>query len=161
MEKMWSPWRSEYIENIEDKKHDCVFCNKKEYIEEDNLDLVLYRGAFTYVVMNKFPYNNGHLMVVPYIHISNPSQMNLETSTEMWTLLMKSQFALDSAIHPHGYNIGMNVGESGGAGIKDHLHMHIVPRWSGDTNFTVTTSGFKVLSEALEKTKLKLLPFFL
>ncbi len=158
MEKMWSPWRSQYIEHIGEERKGCVFCAAPKE-NEDEKSLILYRGDFTYIIMNKYPYNNGHLMVVPYEHVSDPSQIDEKTSTEMWKLLMFSQEALKKSIYPHGFNLGMNIGESGGAGIKDHLHMHIVPRWNGDTNFSVTTADFKVLSEALEETRKKIIKF--
>lgn len=147
MEHLWAPWRMEYILNA-DEEEGCVFCNRIER-ENDRDDLILFRGKHSFIIMNKFPYNNGHLMVVPNRHVADFTQLSSEEHLEMAELLSLSIQALKKAMNPHGYNIGMNLGRVAGAGIDEHLHYHIVPRWNGDTNFMPIIGETKVISEGL------------
>jgi ATP adenylyltransferase len=161
MEKLWAPWRMSYIHNIDDKKDDgCIFCTKP-LRKTDRDDLILHRGIHTFVIMNLYPYNNGHLMVVPYQHTSDCAALNAETSAELWSMLMLCKKALYTAFKPDGFNIGMNLGRTAGAGIDQHVHMHIVPRWNGDTNFMPVTGECKVISQGIFDTYDALAPLFL
>ena len=133
MEKIWAPWRIEYIE--QNKSDDeCFICDIiKENNDKENL--LLYRGKNAIVMLNKYPYIAGHLMVAPYIHVSNMEEVPNEVSKELWNLTTKSIQLLKETINPEGFNIGINLGAVSGAGLKTHIHIHIVPRWTGDTNF--------------------------
>jgi len=159
MEKLWSPWRSQYIESFSDttKKNGCIFCEKEKEEISSSDSLIVKKGKLTFTVMNLYPYNNGHLMVVPYRHLSDFTTITAEENSEIMEELQLAQKALLAALHPHGFNIGANIGKVSGAGIDDHLHFHIVPRWNGDTNFMPVIGKVKVLSEDLMKTKEKLL----
>ena len=157
MEYLWAPWRMEYI--LEKRKSGCFFCKKlKEKKNKENL--ILYRGETVFVVMNKYPYTNGHLMVVPKRHCLNLEQLDNNELKELFELLKASMRVLKASFHPQGFNIGMNIGKVGGAG-EDHLHLHIVPRWAGDTNFMPVIGKTKIISEYLDKTYQKLHSTFL
>lgn len=157
MDKLWAPWRIEYI--LQPKIEGCVFCIKPAE-DKDVENFILYRGEFCFIIMNLYPYNNGHLMTIPYRHISDLAELNDAENMEMMELVNKCVKVLKSTMLPHGFNIGMNLGEVAGAGIKDHLHFHIVPRWSGDTNFMPVCGHTKVVSEGLKETWLKLVSEF-
>jgi ATP adenylyltransferase len=157
-EILWAPWRIEYIEST-DRPDGCIFCIKPAETD-DRANLIVHRGVRAFVILNRFPYNNGHLMVVPYRHTADLSALDPEERAELFDLLVASQRALVSGLRPHGFNIGMNLGRTGGAGIEDHLHFHIVPRWNGDTNFMPVLGHTKVVSEGLERTWEKLVPAF-
>lgn len=146
---LWAPWRMEYI--LEEKEAGCIFCRKPAQ-DRDQENLILFRGKHNFVIMNKFPYNNGHLMVVPYQHTSEFELLEEAEGSEMMVLLSRSISVLKTSLGPEGFNLGMNVGKIGGAGIDGHLHFHIVPRWSADTNFMPVIGNTKVISEALEQT---------
>ena len=146
---LWAPWRMEYI--LEEKEKECIFCTKTKQ-NRDKENLILYRGDFCYVIMNKYPYNNGHLMVVPYRHFSKFELLNDSESLEMMQTVSQSMVILKQTIHAEGFNIGMNIGKVAGAGIEEHLHFHIVPRWGADTNFMPVVSKTKVISEDLKET---------
>lgn len=149
MDNMWAPWRMEYI--LSPKPEGCIFCDKsRQRTDRDNL--ILARGQTCFVIMNFYPYNNGHLMVVPYRHVSDLERLTAEERTEMMSLLTKSNDILKASMHPDGLNIGMNLGKVAGAGIDDHLHFHIVPRWNGDTNFMPVVGHTKVVAQALYET---------
>ncbi len=152
-DKLWAPWRIEYITN--EKEPGCFFC---KYPEENNdiERLILYRGKKAFVIMNYYPYNNGHLMVVPYLHTDSLENLDKETKLEMMMLVEKSITILKDEMNAEGFNVGINLGQVAGAGIKDHIHMHIVPRWNGDTNFMPVTGHTKVISEGLKETWKKL-----
>lgn len=155
MERLWAPWRLEYIKSTQDDEEDCIFCQKpKETDDKENL--IVYRSNLSFVIMNKFPYNNGHLMVVPYIHEADLTKFTDDVLLDMQHLLQLSLKALNDTMNPHGINIGVNLGRSAGAGIVDHLHYHMVPRWNGDTNYMPVLAGTKVISEALEDSWQKL-----
>lgn len=154
MERLWAPWRMAYIEVK--KPVGCIFCTKPES-GNDREELILYRGEHCFVIMNLFPYNNGHLMVAPYRHTADVVGLTDEEQVEMMRLTRFCVRVLTEAFQPDGFNLGMNLGQVAGAGIADHLHMHIVPRWSGDSNFMPVVGETKVLPEMLGVTYDKLL----
>lgn len=151
MDRLWAPWRMQYIQDVDKKDDGCVFC-KAPLSADDRKSLILYRGKYCFVIMNLFPYNNGHLMIIPYVHTSDIMFLDHETTSEMWKLLCDCKTALVNAFNPEGFNIGMNLGRVAGAGIDTHVHMHIVPRWNGDTNFIPVLSDTKVISQGLNET---------
>ncbi len=154
MERLWAPWRMAYIEVK--KPTGCIFCTKPES-GNDREELILYRGEHCFVIMNLFPYNNGHLMVAPYRHTADVVGLTDEEQAEMMRLTRFCVRVLTEAFQPDGFNLGMNLGKVAGAGIADHLHMHIVPRWNGDSNFMPVVGETKVLPEMLGVTYDKLL----
>jgi ATP adenylyltransferase len=148
MDRLWAPWRMEYILSTQDDDQGCIFCEKpQETTDKENL--IVYRSEYSFVIMNKYPYNNGHVMVVPYIHESDYLNLTEDILVDMQRLLQLSIRALNETMHPHGINIGINLGRTAGAGIDEHLHYHLVPRWNGDTNFMPVLSGTKLVSESL------------
>jgi len=156
MKQLWAPWRMKFI--LEPRQGGCIFCSKpKENRDRENF--IIYRGKKVFIMLNVFPYNNGHLMISPYRHITNVEDLYADEYTELFELLKRSITALKISMKPTGFNIGMNVGKSSGAGIK-HLHMHVVPRWVGDTNYMPVLAEVKVISEHLEQTYDKLLKAF-
>jgi ATP adenylyltransferase len=153
MRQLWAPWRMTYVGGA--AKPGCIFCVKaSESKDEENL--ILIRGQTCFALMNLFPYNSGHLMVAPYAHVPSIQQMSVESLTEMMTLAQRLLGALQQALGPQGFNLGINQGEVAGAGIADHAHLHIVPRWSGDTNFMPVLDDVKVMPEFLESTYQKI-----
>ena len=152
MERLFSPWRSRYIASFanEDRSDACVLCDASAD-RNDEEGLIVYRGKEAFVLMNKFPYNSGHLMVMPVRHTSDFSSLTRSEMAETMELLRASERALRELLHPQGFNIGMNLGRVAGAGIDAHLHWHIVPRWDGDTNFMPILAGSKVISESLRE----------
>lgn len=150
MKHLWSPWRMEYIENG-NKMEGCVFCLIQE-LQDGEESLIAFRGKLSFVVLNRYPYTSGHLMVVPYPHVSTLEEVDPDTRSEMMELTAACMVVLRKLYNPHGFNMGANIGEAAGAGIKDHVHIHIVPRWAGDTNFMSTVGEARVLPESLEKT---------
>ncbi len=153
MKRLWAPWRIEYI--LGPKPDECVFCIK-DIKGEDEERLILFRGNFSFVIMNKYPYNTGHIMVTPYRHIHSLEELKEEEQREMMWLLVKCTEILKEVFHPQGINIGLNIGEVAGAGIKEHLHFHLVPRWSGDHSFMAVFAETMVIPEALKITYKKL-----
>ena len=160
-EKLWAPWRLQYILDPKagplkaGKKRACVFCNKRRKrsdAQADREDLILAHGKSCFTILNKFPYNNGHLMVMPYEHIGNFGEIKKETLHEMMEGLQRAVKILEKTFHADGFNLGMNLGRAAGAGIPDHVHMHVVPRWSGDTNFMPVLGDVRVLPEYIETT---------
>lgn len=151
---LWAPWRIEYIENGS-KNEGCIFCDKCGE-ENDQSNLIVYRGQTAFVIMNRYPYNNGHLLIVPCQHTAELSTLTSKEKIELINLVQNSQDVLTEVMRPQGFNIGMNLGRLAGAGITEHLHFHVVPRWGGDTNFLPVVGHTKVVSEALEKTWEKL-----
>jgi ATP adenylyltransferase len=149
MDRMWAPWRMQYVSEIsKDDGTGCVFCDNPARSDDRN-DLILFRGEKSFIILNRYPYNNGHLMVVPYLHTAQITDLDEQTSSEMWRLITKGVQCLRTAYKPEGFNIGMNMGRAGGAGIDQHLHFHIVPRWGGDANFMLTIGETKVISQGL------------
>jgi ATP adenylyltransferase len=162
MQKLWSPWRSNYIESFKKKKEDniCVFCQaQQEDIENDDC-LVVYRATKCFVTLNLYPYNSGHIMVIPKRHTSQFCSITAEEMKEIMDVVQISMKALDIAMKPQGYNFGANLGKAAGAGIDEHIHFHILPRWNGDTNFMPTLGEVKVISQDLLVTKKNLLTAF-
>lgn len=148
---LWAPWRMEYI--LGEKESGCIFCTRiKQAKENDKENLILYRGDYNFIIMNKYPYNNGHLMIVPNQHTSEFESLNDDEKLEMMNIVSKSLTVLKKAIRPDGFNVGLNIGKIAGAGIDDHLHFHIVPRWAADTNFMPVVGHTKVISEGLWET---------
>jgi ATP adenylyltransferase len=149
MEKLWAPWRIEYI--LSKKPAGCIFCDKPaENKDEENL--ILHRGRYHFIIMNAFPYNNGHMMVVPFRHTATLSAWAAEEQQEMMQLADLAVELLRKSMRPDGFNLGINMGIVGGAGVADHIHLHIVPRWNGDTNFMPVLSDTRVISEHLRAT---------
>lgn len=157
MEHLWSPWRLAYITGVREET-DCVFCNA--LVDPEAEPLILHRGATCFVILNLFPYNNGHLMVIPNRHIASLALATADELSETIELTRIAEIALTEAYAPHGMNMGMNLGKPAGAGILDHVHMHVVPRWNGDTNFMTVVGGTRVLPEDLTDTAAKLRPIF-
>ena len=158
MDYLWSPWRYQYVSQ-QVPQEGCVFCIKMQQ-SNDEQNLVLYRGVNSYVLLNLYPYTSGHLMIAPYQHVGSLSAADDATWLEMMQLTRKAEQALQKAYHPDGINLGMNLGKSAGAGIADHIHMHVLPRWHADSNFITTIGETRVLPEALEDTYRKLKGLF-
>ena len=157
MQRLWSPWRSKYIASgVDSQKEGCVFCTIAADPEQDAANFVLHRGSHAFALLNLYPYITGHLMVVPYLHTSEFDSAPKEITDEMMDLAKRSQTALREVYSPSGFNLGMNLGSAAGAGIADHIHIHVLPRWSGDTNFMTTVGESRVIPEALEVTYEKL-----
>lgn len=159
MRWLWAPWRITYILHVDSKKEGCIFCNKPKE-EKDEENFILYRGKYSFVIMNLFPYNSGHLMVAPYKHTGNFEELTDEEGFELFKLTRECVRILREVMEPHGFNIGVNLGRPAGAGYEDHLHVHIVPRWNGDTNFMPVLADVKVVPEGLRETYKKLKPHF-
>jgi len=150
MNHIWSPWRMEYIENS-NQEDGCIFCNAQER-EDSAENLIAFRGERSYVILNRYPYTSGHLMVVPFEHQPNLEELDPQTRAEMMELTSRSMTVLRNVYNPQAFNMGANIGEAAGAGVKEHVHIHIVPRWAGDTNFMSAVGETRVLPEALEDT---------
>lgn len=157
MDRIWSPWRHSYVTRTEDAK-DCVFCVAQSIGE--GRQLIVHEGTLAYVILNKFPYNSGHLMVVPRRHAATLALLTRDELNEIALLTQLSERVLTDAFKPQGINVGMNLGRPAGAGIVDHLHMHLVPRWNGDTNFMTVVGEVRVLPEELPITAERLRPIF-
>ncbi|MEN3044012.1 MAG: HIT domain-containing protein [Candidatus Hydrothermales bacterium] len=158
MKKLWAPWRINYIKTIETEKG-CIFCSKPKE-NNDKKNLILKRGKKSFVILNKFPYNSGHLMIAPFRHIGSIENLKDEEVSEMMKFLKLSIKVLKKKLKPHGFNIGINIGKVAGAGYPGHVHIHIVPRWSGDTNFMPIIGDTKVIPEEIDKTFEYLFPLF-
>jgi len=156
IKKLWAPWRMKYIEGIDaGENEDCIFCSKPgENADDENF--IVYRGKTCFIMLNIYPYNNGHLMVIPYKHTGELSDLDAETRLELMDTVNIAMEAIKVVMRPDGYNIGVNFGRTAGAGITDHLHFHLVPRWNGDTNFMPVVGCTKVVSESLEDTYIKI-----
>ncbi|MEW6581270.1 MAG: HIT domain-containing protein [Actinomycetota bacterium] len=157
---MWAPWRMTYVAGGDrDDDLRCVFCALPRE-NDDARSLILHRGERAFVIMNRYPYNNGHLMTVPYAHVDSLRDLDAATAAEMMALTQRSQAVLERAMRPQGFNIGLNQGRAAGAGIADHVHMHIVPRWVGDTNFMPVLGDVRVMPQHLDETYALLRPGF-
>lgn len=158
MEKLWSPWRSNYIDSFKDKdeNEECVFCKAVLENPDDDSSLVVYKGSNSFIVLNLYPYNGGHLMIVPNRHINNLLELTEGETLEIFKLSKLSIKALTNIMKPQGFNYGANIGKAAGAGIDTHLHYHILPRWNGDTNFMPAIGEVKVISQDLLDIKRKL-----
>lgn len=160
MERIWSPWRMEYIESHKDHaEQGCVFCGVLGGGEPEE-ERILFRGELAFVTLAKYPYNPGHLLVLPNRHIAELEDLTPEESVAVGDLLARCVKILRAAVEPHGFNVGLNLGRAAGAGIPEHLHWHIVPRWGGDTNFMPVVGETRVLPELLAETYAKLAPHF-
>jgi ATP adenylyltransferase len=149
MERLWAPWRLSYVTG--ERPEGCVFCNHLKQSDEDAL--IVHRGERAYVVLNLYPFGSGHLMIVPIRHVAAPRDLEAEERAEVWDLLDRSLEAIESALGAHGHNVGFNLGAAAGAGIADHLHMHVVPRWSGDYNFMPVLADIRVMPQYLAETR--------
>jgi ATP adenylyltransferase len=157
LETLWSPWRARYIASgVDSKSSECVFCAINATPENDTQNFVLHRGEHVFVLLNLYPYITAHLLIVPYEHTAEFDSVAKATTDELMDLAKRSQAAIRAAYSPPGFNMGMNLGAAAGAGIADHIHMHILPRWSGDTNFMTTVGSTRVIPESLETTYTKL-----
>jgi len=156
MEKLWAPWRVKYITNIAKGLKGCIFCNiYKEKKDKKNFIIIREKHAFS--VLNIYPYNNGHVLIVPNRHVDDLSKLNREEREGLIDLLEETKALLDGVMRSDGYNIGINLGKAAGAGFPDHMHIHIVPRWVGDVNFMPVTGSTKVISQSLKSLHEKLL----
>lgn len=176
MEHLWSPWRMKYIrqgattpavpsgnvsatrplsgpmrETLPPEPPTCIFCEKPRE-DRDETNLIVHRGEHAFVILNLYPYNNGHFMVVPYQHVSSLENLDTATLTELMVFSQQGLKVLRAVYNPHAFNLGVNIGTAAGAGIADHVHMHVVPRWPGDTNYMTTVSGVRVIPEDLRET---------
>ena len=157
MERLWSPWRLAYVSGAKSNTG-CVFCDAPRLPPSESL--LVHEGSTCYVVLNLYPYNNGHLMVVPYRHTGTLASLTTDELSEVMRLTQRAEIALTEAYQPHGLNVGINLGKPAGAGILDHLHVHLVPRWNGDTNFMTAVGNVRVLPEDLLDSARRLRPIF-
>lgn len=155
MEKLWSPWRSKYIESFKakDEKNNCVFCSEIDRDINSDESLKIYEGTNCFVMLNLYPYNNGHIMIIPYAHKNDFLDLEDNVVSEMYSLLKVAIKSLKNLVKPQGFNFGANLGTAAGAGIESHIHLHLVPRWNGDTNFMPALGEVKVISQDLLSTK--------
>lgn len=158
IDKLWAPWRIEYV--LQEKPAGCIFCDKSSIEVDDREDLVLSRGKRSFAIMNLYPYNNGHLMISPYKHTADLDEIDDETHLEMIHFMQQWTTILSDCMNPEGFNTGANLGKIAGAGVEEHYHVHIVPRWAGDTNFMPVLGHTKVLVEGLEETWEKLIKLY-
>lgn len=158
MSHLWTPWRMPYLQGKEPLPEECLFCHNARLADQQAH--IVHRVRLCYVILNRFPYNNGHLMVVPYQHAPSLEHFNRQTLTEMMMLVQRSLRVLQTAYEPEGFNVGMNIGEASGAGIAEHAHMHIVPRWAGDTNYLTTVGKTRTIPEWMDETYDRLRPLF-
>ena len=160
MERLWSPWRLEYVTGG-DKKAGCVFCLASGASGKEAQDsLIVHEGPTCYIILNLYPYNTGHLLVVPHRHVASLAGLTGEEVAEIATLTQRAEAALTEAYQPHGMNIGVNLGKAAGAGVEAHIHVHVVPRWDGDTSFMTSVGNMRVLPEDLGATAARLRPIF-
>jgi ATP adenylyltransferase len=150
MDYLWTPWRYAYISNA-DKATGCIFCDAPK-AQDDQESRIVYRGRHCYVILNTFPYTNGHVMIVPYVHLDALQKLPAESATEMIALTQRMESVLRDLYHPDGLNLGMNIGKAAGAGVAGHIHMHILPRWVADANFMSVVGETRVLPETLDVT---------
>jgi ATP adenylyltransferase len=148
---LWAPWRIEFIRG--EKENSCFLCdNEHKNPKFDVETLIIHRGKTCFVIVNRFPYNSGHMMVSPYRHIGDLEKLTVEERHELMDLCVDCKKVLKAVMHPDAFNVGFNLGNAAGAGIADHIHMHIVPRWNGDTNFMPVLADTRCVPEAIEKT---------
>jgi ATP adenylyltransferase len=150
-ERIWAPWRLEYVKGAsEGAGTECIFCTKPE-ADDDEANLIVHRGELCFVILNLFPYTNGHLMVAPYEHLATLPELDPPTVAELMALSQRAMTVLERTYEPHGYNVGFNQGRVAGAGVEHHIHMHVVPRWGGDTNFMPVLADTRVMPQSLEE----------
>ena len=164
MKQLWSPWRSEYIKSLKKRpargKSSRSLFTAALKAGDDKRHHIIWRGKHCFVIMNRYPYNSGHLLIVPYRQTSDIQTLTAEELLEIMSTAPRAMRALDKVMRPQGYNFGANVGRVSGAGVEDHVHFHVVPRWNGDTNFMPVLSDAKVISEDLAQTRRKLKKIF-
>jgi ATP adenylyltransferase len=154
MHHLWAPWRATYVSE-KGNPNRCIFCEAASS-SDDEANLVVYRGRLSFVILNRFPYTSGHLMIAPFAHVSRLGHTGEETAAEIMHLSRFGEQVIEDVYKPDGLNLGMNLGEAAGAGIQQHIHMHLLPRWKGDANFMTSVADTRVVSEALEVTYAKL-----
>jgi ATP adenylyltransferase len=164
VDRLWSPWRLEYVTSA-DRKSGCIFCLAADAPAaaaeaQQQKALIVYEGLTSYVILNRYPYNNGHLMVVPLRHVGSLAALTADELQEVGTLTQRCETVLTEAYQPHGMNVGINLGKPAGAGVLDHLHVHLVPRWNGDTNFMSVVGNVRVVPEEPSATLERLRPIF-
>jgi ATP adenylyltransferase len=160
VERLWTPWRLSYVTGASGEVPACVFCDAADLSNEVHRDLVVVRGRGAYVILNRYPYNNGHVMVVTTRHVASLQEATAEELHEVMRLTRHAEMALTEGYQPHGINVGINLGRPAGAGVVDHLHVHVVPRWNGDTSFMSVVGNVRVLPEELGQTAERLRPIF-
>jgi ATP adenylyltransferase len=149
--RIWAPWRLAYVKDAaKDNEDQCIFCAKPRE-DDDEANLIVHRGERSFVILNLYPYTNGHLMVAPYEHLGRLQEVEAETLAEMMGFAQRAMERLEGAYQPHGYNVGFNQGRVAGAGVEHHIHMHVVPRWAGDNNFMPVIADTKVMPQTIEQ----------
>ncbi len=148
MDRLWAPWRNKYIQKIHNIKK-CIFCKRNS--KKDKNEFVVKRNAYCFAILNLYPYNNGHVLVAPYRHLSDLELFHKEEISDIMDLVKETMSVLKKILKPSGFNVGINLGRCAGAGFSEHVHIHIVPRWNGDANFMPVVSSTKVISESLEE----------
>jgi len=160
VDRLWTPWRYDYIKSgsseQEGRDSSCVFCSLKHDEGDDESKFILHRAAHNFVVLNIYPYISGHLLIVPYLHVAELHAAPKEVTDELMDLTKRAHSILEETYHPHGFNLGMNLGRAAGAGVASHIHLHIMPRWTGDANFMSTVGETRVIPEDLQTTYKKL-----
>ena len=151
MEQLWAPWRMKYINNNQEHTGTCVFCDAAQH-EDGPENLIVYRHQYSFVILNRFPYTSGHLMVVPFAHQSSIEALDAATRGEIMELVNQAMLVTRAEYHPEAFNLGANIGAAAGAGIAEHVHFHVVPRWAGDTNFMSAVGDTRVIPEELSET---------
>lgn len=155
MDYLWTPWRYRYMAEAHKQEGGCIFCQALA-ASDDAKSLIVFRAQKTFIILNRYPYTNGHVMIVPYAHVGDLSAADPEALAEMMRLAQRVQTALTGAYHPEGFNLGMNLGRAAGAGVVGHIHLHVLPRWCGDANFMTVTGETRVEPEELATTYEKL-----
>jgi ATP adenylyltransferase len=155
MMHLWTPWRSAYMKNKKNMAQ-CIFCDAAAHPEADDQNLVVARGSLAFVLLNLYPYTSGHLMIAPYAHVARLADASEEMASEMMQFTRRAEEILSKAYQPDGLNLGMNLGEAAGAGIEQHIHMHVLPRWKGDANFMTSVGNTRIIPEAIGDTYVKL-----
>ncbi len=151
-DRIWAPWRLAYVKDAsKDVEQGCIFCAKPAE-DDDRENLIVHRGERCFVILNLYPYTNGHLMVAPFEHVAGLEDLPAETTAEMMALAQRAITVLKGTYEPHGFNVGFNQGRVAGAGVEHHIHMHVVPRWGGDTNFMPVLADTRVMPQTLEQT---------
>jgi ATP adenylyltransferase len=158
LDHLWTPWRSAYIQEKKDKTA-CIFCSAAAGSNDEG-NLVLFRGRAVFILLNRYPYTSGHLMIAPYEHVSQLAQATEAAAAEMMSLARRVEQIIREVYKPDGLNLGMNLGEAAGAGIEQHIHLHVLPRWRGDANFMTSVGNTRILPEALQDTYRKLKTHF-
>jgi ATP adenylyltransferase len=165
VDRLWTPWRYHYIKGAgadepQPNAPDCIFCQLRDDTTDDAHNLIVHRAQHNYIVLNRYPYTNGHLLIIPYEHTADLDAVSKPATDEMMDLAKQALSVLRAAYHPEGFNLGMNLGRAAGAGVAGHVHLHVLPRWTGDTNFMSNIGETRVLPEDLETTYKKLLGRF-